>query len=47
VHKRVQRGGSFLCDENYCMRYLAAARGKGEPTSAQEHAGFRCVRSAK
>jgi len=42
--KRVQRGGSFLCADNFCMRYVPGARGKGEPTSAQNHCGFRCVR---
>jgi formylglycine-generating enzyme required for sulfatase activity len=41
--KRVQRGGSFLCCDNYCIRYLAGARGKGEPKSAANHIGFRCV----
>lgn len=39
--KRVQRGGSFLCCDNYCVRYIAGARGKGEPTSAANHIGFR------
>ena len=29
VPKRVQRGGSFLCSDQYCMRYLPGARGKG------------------
>jgi sulfatase modifying factor 1 len=47
VPKRVQRGGSFLCAENYCTRYLVGARGKGEVTSAQNHCGFRCVMDAK
>jgi formylglycine-generating enzyme required for sulfatase activity len=46
VPKRVQRGGSFLCAENFCQRYLPGARGKGEPTSSANHVGFRCVRSA-
>ena len=41
--KRVQRGGSFLCSDNYCRRYIPGARGKGEPTSAGVHIGFRCV----
>lgn len=41
--KRVQRGGSFLCADNYCRRYLPGARGKGEPTSGLTHTGFRCV----
>jgi formylglycine-generating enzyme required for sulfatase activity len=43
--KRVQRGGSFMCAENYCTRYLVGSRGKGEPLSAAYHVGFRCVRS--
>jgi formylglycine-generating enzyme required for sulfatase activity len=41
--KRVQRGGSFMCSDTYCRRYLPGARGKGEPTSAAGHIGFRCV----
>jgi formylglycine-generating enzyme required for sulfatase activity len=45
VPKRVQRGGSFLCSDSYCTRYLPGARGKGEPTSAAVHVGFRCVLS--
>jgi len=45
--KRVQRGGSFLCAENYCMRYYVGSRGKGEVTSANLHIGFRCVMTAK
>ena len=47
VAKRVQRGGSFLCDEKYCMRYIVGSRGKGEVTSASNHIGFRCVMDAK
>ena len=45
--KRVQRGGSFLCSDAYCTRYVPGGRGKGEPSSAASHVGFRCVRSAK
>ena len=45
--KRVQRGGSFLCSDSYCIRYLPGGRGKGEVKSAASHVGFRCVRSAK
>ncbi len=47
IGKRVQRGGSFLCADNYCKRYLPGARGKGEPLSAANHIGFRCVKDAK
>jgi formylglycine-generating enzyme len=41
--KRVQRGGSFLCTEQYCTRYMVGTRGKGELTSGSDHLGFRCV----
>jgi formylglycine-generating enzyme required for sulfatase activity len=43
IVKRVVRGGSFLCADNYCMRYLPGARNKAEPTSTASHTGFRCV----
>jgi sulfatase modifying factor 1 len=43
VRKRVQRGGSFLCTEQYCTRYLLGTRGKNEETSGSDHVGFRCV----
>ncbi|UAY57437.1 formylglycine-generating enzyme family protein [Arachidicoccus terrestris] len=42
--KRVQRGGSFLCSDEYCIRYKAGSRGKGEPKSASNNLGFRLVR---
>jgi formylglycine-generating enzyme len=45
VPKRVQRGGSFLCTDLYCTRYLPGARGKGAPDSAASHVGFRCAKS--
>ena len=44
VPKRVQRGGSFLCARSYCRCDLAGGRSKGEPSSATNHSGFRCVR---
>lgn len=43
VEKRVQRGGSFLCSDQYCERYIAGSRGKGETSSASNNLGFRCV----
>lgn len=46
ILKKVQRGGSFMCSDLYCIRYLPGGRGKGEPNSAAMHLGFRCVRSA-
>ncbi len=45
VPKRVQRGGSFLCSDQYCSRYMVGSRGKGEPSSAANHIGFRCVQN--
>jgi formylglycine-generating enzyme len=44
--KRVQRGGSFLCTDEYCTRYMVGTRGKGEVRSASNHLGFRCVKDA-
>ena len=45
IPKRVQRGGSFMCSDLYCRRYVPGARGKGEPSSAAGHIGFRCAKS--
>ena len=44
--KRVHRGGSFLCVEDYCTRYMIGTRGKGEVRTGSNHLGFRCVRDA-
>lgn len=45
--KRVHRGGSFLCTDQYCTRYMVGTRGKGEVNTGTNHLGFRCVRTAK
>jgi formylglycine-generating enzyme len=42
--KRVHRGGSYLCTELYCSRYMIGTRGKGEVRTASNHVGFRCVK---
>ena len=42
--KRVHKGGSFLCTDQYCARYMPGGRGKGEPDTGTDHLGFRCVR---
>jgi formylglycine-generating enzyme required for sulfatase activity len=47
VAKRVQKGGSFLCTDQYCQRYMPGARGKGDPETGTNHLGFRCVRAMK
>jgi formylglycine-generating enzyme required for sulfatase activity len=44
--KKVQRGGSFLCTDQYCTRYMVGSRGKGEYRSSSNHVGFRCVKEA-
>lgn len=44
IRKRVQRGGSFLCSAQYCIRYLVASRGRGTPDSTSSNLGFRCVK---
>ena len=46
IAKRVQRGGSFLCSDQYCSRYLVGSRGKGAADSGGSNVGFRGVRSA-
>jgi sulfatase modifying factor 1 len=44
IPKRVQRGGSFLCSDQYCSRYLVGSRGKGAQDSGGSNVGFRGVR---
>lgn len=41
--QRVRRGGSYLCAEGYCRRYLPSARDKNPEDSSACHCGFRCV----
>lgn len=43
--KRVQKGGSFLCSDQYCTCYMAGTRGKGGVSTTSNHVGFRCVRA--
>jgi len=43
IIKRVQRGGSFMCNTNSCTGYRTRARMRGEFTSGSFHNGFRCV----
>jgi len=45
--KHVHRGGSFLCNDQYCSRYIVGRRGKGEVNTGTNHLGFRCVKSAE
>ena len=41
--KRVVRGGSFLCSDQYCSRYLVGSRGKAEISSGASNLSFRGV----
>jgi len=41
--KRVQKGGSFLCNDSYCSGYRPSARQAGSPDTGSNHTGFRCV----
>lgn len=41
--KRVTRGGSFLCNEDYCLSYRPSARRGTDPYSSMSHLGFRLV----
>lgn len=45
--KRVTRGGSFLCDENFCMSYRPSARRGVDPYNPMSHVGFRLVMSSQ
>jgi formylglycine-generating enzyme len=47
VKKRVHKGGSFLCTDQYCARYIVGGRGKGEPDTGTNHLGFRLVREPR
>jgi sulfatase modifying factor 1 len=45
--RKVLKGGSHLCAENYCRRYRPAARYPQTIDSTTSHIGFRCARSLK
>jgi formylglycine-generating enzyme required for sulfatase activity len=41
--KRVTRGGSFLCNVEYCLSYRPSARRGTDPFNPMSHLGFRLV----
>jgi len=41
--KRVIRGGSFLCNVDYCLSYRPSARRGNDPHNPMSHIGFRLV----
>jgi formylglycine-generating enzyme required for sulfatase activity len=44
--KRVIRGGSFLCNEDYCLSYRPSARRGSDPYNPMSHIGFRLVKDS-
>lgn len=45
IGRKVVKGGSHLCAENYCRRYRPAARHPQMIDTGTTHIGFRCVAS--
>lgn len=43
ISKRVVRGGSFLCNKDYCEAYRVTARRGTASDTGLSHTGFRCV----
>ena len=41
--RKVRRGGSFLCADEYCRRYIPNARDENPLNSSANHTGFRVV----
>jgi len=44
VPRKVVKGGSFLCADNYCLRYRPAARRPQPVDTGMSHIGFRCIK---
>ena len=47
IGRKVIKGGSHLCAENYCQRYRPAARHPEMIDTSTSHIGFRCVRRSR
>jgi len=43
--EKIVRGGSFLCNDDYCSGYRNARRMGSTPDTGLNHTGFRCVQS--
>jgi formylglycine-generating enzyme required for sulfatase activity len=43
IPRKVLKGGSHLCAENYCRRYRPAARHAHPVDTSTSHIGFRCI----
>ncbi|WP_104092452.1 formylglycine-generating enzyme family protein [Arthrobacter sp. GMC3] len=46
IPRKVVKGGSFLCADNYCQRYRPAARRGQAIDTGMSHIGFRIARGA-
>ncbi len=44
IPKKVIRGGSYLCNDNYCSGYRVSRRMKSSNDSGLSNTGFRCVK---
>ncbi|MEO1260276.1 MAG: formylglycine-generating enzyme family protein [Bacteroidota bacterium] len=44
MKQRSMRGGSFLCNDDFCSGYRNARRMKSSPDTGLGHTGFRCVK---
>ena len=42
--KKVTRGGSYMCSDNYCRGYRPSARMKTAPDTGLQNTGFRCAK---
>jgi len=43
IPRKVIKGGSYLCADNYCRRYRPAARSPQQIDTPTCHLGFRCI----
>lgn len=46
IPKRIQRGGSYLCDQHLCASYRPSAKMKSSADTSLSNVGFRCVKEA-
>lgn len=47
AQKHVIRGGSFLCNDDYCSGYRVSRRMSSSKDSGFNHTGFRCVKDVE
>lgn len=45
--EKIVRGGSFLCNDDYCSGYRNARRMGSTPDTGLNHTGFRCVKDVE